>query len=66
MTNQSWALTAERQADLKRYPKLYEDEAKDAAANKAKVLTGWEPHGETEYRAVASRQESAPNVDVMV
>ena len=59
--------TDERLTDEKRYGNLFADEASDAAVEKAKVLEGWEPHGQTEFRAVASRQvESAPNVDVIV
>lgn len=42
-------------------------DAEDAARSKAPMLTGWEPHGEPEYRAVISEQvEQAPNIDVMV
>ena len=42
-------------------------EAKDAAPDKAPIVTGWEPHGEHEYRAVAVREaESAPNLDMVI
>jgi hypothetical protein len=61
--------TAERQADLKRNPTLYEDEAKDVANDNALLahLTKWEPHGKPEYRVVSSGEiQSTPNVDVIV
>lgn len=54
----------------KRYSStVFTDDAKDAAVRLAQTntLTGWEPFGEPEYRAVTSREvESAPNIDVIV
>ncbi|MCJ9700197.1 hypothetical protein [Bradyrhizobium sp. SHOUNA76] len=58
-----------RRADLACYPHIFVHEGADAAVDKAKTntLTGWEPYGEPEYRAVSSREvESAPNVDAIV
>lgn len=52
----------------KRYsPTVFSDEAQDAAVQKARMLTGWEPYGEPEYRAVSVQPVGATkNVDVAV
>jgi len=55
--------------DESRYPKVFKYETEGAAADRAETctLTGSEPQGEPEYRAVSAEQVQKPhNIDVTV
>jgi hypothetical protein len=48
--------TAPRVKDIRNWKDSFKWDAEDAAVAKVRTLTGWDPHDEIEYRAVASRR----------